>query len=159
MFNRNGFTLVEVLVAIVIGGAVVVGIGALSERLIHHRTTTDSNSAAMALAERKLEALLADPNPNPTGGACPVADLCGAAPPAGLTHGPTSVDVNLAASGSGPYRVQWNVIDATTTSTSPFVVANTGGTPPTVVKKITVTVSHLRNPNVGASVVRYYKVS
>ena len=48
------------LVAILIGVIVVLGLGGLSERLIHHRTTTDSNSAAMSLAERQLEKLFAD---------------------------------------------------------------------------------------------------
>lgn len=159
MFNNKGFTLIEALVAMVIGVAIVVGLGGLGERLIHHRVTTDSNSAAMSLAERQLEALLADSNPNPTGGECPAALLCGAAPPAGLTKGPTNVDINLNASAAGPYRVQWNVVDSTTTPTSPFVVAVTGGTPPTAVKKITVTVTHVNNPSVNATVVRYYKVS
>lgn len=139
-----------------IGVSVVLGVGALSERLMHHRVTTDANSAAMSLAERQMEALLADPNPNPTAAQCPTANLCGAAPPTGLTHGPTSVDENLQASASGPYRVRWTIVNGSTASTSPLVLA-TGAT--SLVKKITVTVTHLKDPQVSATLVRYYKVS
>lgn len=156
MSSNRGFTLVETLVALVIGVAMVIGLGGLFERLVHHRATTDSNSASMSLAERQMEALLADPIANPTAAQCPSANLCGGAPSTGLTHGPTSVNENLVASGSGPYRVQWIVIDGSTGSTSPLVLA-TGST--SLVKKITVTVSHLRNPQVSATLVRYYKVS
>jgi Tfp pilus assembly protein PilV len=154
--SKSAFTLVETLVAVVIGVAFVLGIGALGERLLHHRATTDSNSAAMSLAERQMETLLADPNPNPTGAQCPAADLCGGAPPGGLTHGPTSVNESLVASASGPYRVQWVVVDASAVSTSPFVRAVGSSS---LVKKITVTVSHLRNPQVSATLVRYFKAS
>jgi Tfp pilus assembly protein PilV len=151
--SNRGFTLLEALVALVIGVAVVLGIGALGERLIHHRVTTDSNSAAMSLAERQLEALLADPVRDPTTAQCPAANLCSG------THGPNSVDVNLASSTSGPYRVRWTIVDATTASTSLFVLATTGGAAQKAVKQITVTVSHLTNTNVNATLVRYYKVT
>ncbi len=153
MSSSPGFTLIEAMVALVIGVAVVLGIGVLGERLIHHRVTTDSNSAAMSLAERQMEVLLADPIPNPTTAQCPAAKLCSG------THGPTSVDVDLASSTSGPYSVRWAVVDATTSSTSAFVLATTGGPAQKAVKQITVAVSHLKNPNVNASLVRYYKVT
>jgi type II secretory pathway pseudopilin PulG len=155
--SNKGFSLIETLAALLIGVAIVVGLGGLTERLLHHRVTTDSNSAAMSLAERQMEALLADPIANPTGGQCPSANLCGdTLANGGRTHGPTSVNENLAASASGPYRVQWVVIDADSTNPSPLVLA-VGAT--SLVKKITVTVSHLRNPQVSATLVRYYKVS
>jgi Tfp pilus assembly protein PilV len=150
--------LIEILVASVVGAIVVIAMGLLGERLIHHRTTTDSNSAAMALAERQMEALLADGNPNPSAAQCPAANLCGAAPPSGLQHGPTSVDESLVAFASGPYRVGWVVVDANSTSPTSSPLALAAGST-SLVKKITVTVSHLRNPQVGATLVRYYKVS
>ena len=153
MYNNRAFTLIETLIALVIGVAVVLGIGGLGERLVHHRVTADSNSAAMSLAERQMEVLLADLNPDPTTAQCPAAKLCSG------THGPSNVDIDLAASTSGPYSVQWTVVDSTTTSTSPFVLATTGGAAQKAVKKITMTVSHLRNPYVNATVVRYYKVT
>jgi type II secretory pathway pseudopilin PulG len=156
VYSKKGFTLVETLVALVIGVAVVLGIGALGERLVHHRVTTDSNSAAMSLAERQMEVLLADPISNPAAAQCPAANLCGGAPPTGLTHGPTSVNENLAPSGSGPYSVRWTIINGSTASTSPLVLAAGASS---LVKKITVTVTHLRNPQVSATLVRYYKVS
>ena len=61
MSSNRGFSLIEAVVAILIGAIVILGLGGLSERLIHHRTTTDSNSAAMSLAERQMEKLLARP--------------------------------------------------------------------------------------------------
>jgi len=67
MSSSRGFTLIEALVAIVVGLAFVVGLGGLAERASHHHTTTNSNSAAMALAERQMEVLLADPLQNPGG--------------------------------------------------------------------------------------------
>jgi prepilin-type N-terminal cleavage/methylation domain-containing protein len=138
--SNRGFSLIEILVAMAIGVAVVLGVGALGERLVHHRVTTDSNSAAMSLAERQMEVLLADTNPNPTTAQCPAANLCSGA------H----------TSPSGLYTVQWTIVDGSTASTSPLVLA-TGAT--ALVKKITVTVTHLRNPQVNATLVRYYKVS
>jgi hypothetical protein len=160
MSSNRGLSLVEAVVAVLIGALLVVAIGGLTERLIHHRVTADSNSAAMSLAERQMETLLAIPplSANPPPGCTTAQDLCGGPPPNGLTHGPTSVNENLVASGSGPYSVQWVVIDANNTSptTSPLALAASATS---LVKKITVSVSHLRNPQVSATVVRYYKVS
>jgi prepilin-type N-terminal cleavage/methylation domain-containing protein len=153
MSSRNGFTLIEVVVAALIGAFLVIAIGGLSERLIHHRATADSNSAAMSLAERQMETLLGNPIPNPT--SCPTVDsfaLCAG------THTAVTVDAQGAASASGPYRVQWVVTDATNAQTSPLVTPD-----PTLVtvkvKRITVTVTHLKNGMVNASLVRYYKAS
>src|SRR5690242_9001547 len=105
MCNDGGFTLIEAVVAIVVGVAVVVGVGALSERLVHHRVTTDSNSAAMSLAERQIEKLLADPTPRPTN-CTPFtnSDLC-----AGGTH---TTSLNADGTTTNPqYAVSWIVVD------------------------------------------------
>jgi Tfp pilus assembly protein PilV len=153
MSSRGGFTLIEAVVAVLIGALLVVAMGGLSERLIHHRTTADSNSAAMSLAERQMETLLGNPTANPT--SCPTVDsfaLCAG------THTAVTVNAQGATSASGPYRVQWVVTDATNAQTSPLVTPD----PSLVtikVKRITVTVTHLSNGLVNATLVRYYKAS
>ena len=55
---------------------------------------------------------------NPPAGCTVAQNLCGGAPPGGLTHGPTSIDIDGNASAQGPYRVQWVVIDSTTAANS-----------------------------------------
>jgi Tfp pilus assembly protein PilV len=157
VFNSRAFSIIEVLVAVVVGAIVVIGVGLLGERLVHHRATTDSNSAAMSLAERQMEQLLADPNPNPTGGACPAANLCGAAPPTGLNHTLTNRNVDLTA--GGPYTVQWNVVNNdNTTQTSPLKLSSGTNPTKTVIKTIRVTVTLPNNPLVRASITRHYKL-
>jgi prepilin-type N-terminal cleavage/methylation domain-containing protein len=140
--SSKGFTLIETLVALVIGVALILGIGALGERLFHHRTTTNSNSAAMSIAEQQMEQLLADQTRNPTGGQCPAAKLCSG------THNSTS----------GLFNVQWIVVDASSAGTSPLILST--GTNPAVVtvKQLTVTVRHSTNPQVYASVTRLMSV-
>ena len=158
MCNSRGFSLLEVLVAIVVGALVVIGVGLLGERLVHHRATSDSNSAAMSLAERQMEQLLADPTPNPTGGACPAANLCGAAPPAGQTHTLTNRNVDLTS--GGPYTVRWIVVNNdNSTQTSPLKLSSGTNPTQTIVKTITVTVTLPNNPLVSASIKRHYRLS
>jgi prepilin-type N-terminal cleavage/methylation domain-containing protein len=150
--NSRGFSLIEVLVAIIVGAIVVIGVGLLGERLVHHRATSDSNSAAMSLAERQMEQLLAQPTP-PT---CPGADLCGAAPPAGLNHTLTNRNVDLTS--GGPYTVQWNVVDNdNTTQTSPLKLSSGTNPTKTIIKTITVTVTMPNNLAVNASIKRHYR--
>jgi Tfp pilus assembly protein PilV len=176
MYNSRAFTLVEAVVAVVIAAFVVIAVGGLGERLVHHRTTTDSNSAALSLAEWKMEKLIADTTPNPTNPNCSgpttASNLCGSAvtygangnlcgdtTATGAQHGPFPVDVvGNASNATGPYCVAWRVIDASTSTSpaSPLVMPSsvptpTGGTAPT--KRITVTVTHVRNPQVNAKVV------
>ena len=63
--SRDGFFLIEALVAAVIGVVVVAGVGLLFERSAHQRIVTNSGAAALSLAEKKLEELLANPTRNP----------------------------------------------------------------------------------------------
>jgi prepilin-type N-terminal cleavage/methylation domain-containing protein len=160
MSSKSGFTLIESVVALLIGAAVIVAIGGLSERLIHHRTTTDSNSAALNLAEWQMEKLFASSARNLS---CPTAttssnacgstvtngdDLCGydvATNVNGRQHGPVTIDANQ--SSGGRYCLQWNVLDASSDASSPLIVP-TG----VVAKRITVTVRHQKNPQVYAKV-------
>jgi len=137
MSNERGFTLIEALVAIVIGSFVVIGIGILAERLIHHRTTTDSNSAAIAFAEQQMEQLLAVQSPGTD---------------ANLTNGSHTAT-------SGQYNIQWTVTDALSNGTTPFVLS-TGSNPAVPnVKTIVMTVTHSRNAFVRASITRHYVVN
>jgi len=159
MFSSKGFSLVEAVVAVVIGAIVVLAVGGLSERLVHHRTTTDSNSAAMSLAELQMEQLIANPKPNPESdpsidcsASPPPQALCGGAPPGGLTH--PALNLNASGGTTNPeYRVTWNVVNDTSAANSPLITpSNVIGK---LVKKITVTVQHLRNPLANASVVTF----
>ena len=145
MFSKDGFTLIEAVVAMLIGAAVVVSVGTLSERLVHHRTTADSNSAAMSLAERTMEQLLALPDPTTN------ASLTDPGPHGPCGSPPCPVDVAGASTINGPYSLQWTVSDSG--SGSSFLV-----TPTTEVKRLTVTVVHRTNPMVNASVVTFYNV-
>ncbi len=158
--SNRGFSLIEVLAALVIGLAVVLGLGGLSERLIHHRATSNSNSAAMSLAERQLEVILGDPLQNPSGGTqCATVDtnvLCNG----------THTAVSRAADGSTTnpaFRVQWTVADIAGTGspgTEPLTIPTPalGVSAALLLKKVTITVTHLRNPNVNAQLVRYVRI-
>ena len=84
MSSSRGFTIVETVVAVLVAALIILSIGGLSERLVHRRTTRDSNSTGLALAKRK------------TGGSCPAAPLSARA----RTDRPTS---------AGPYTATWTV--------------------------------------------------
>jgi Tfp pilus assembly protein PilV len=182
MSNRRGFTLIEAVVALLIAAFVVIAVGGLGERLVHHRTTTDSNSAAQSLAEWKLEKLIADATPNPTTTNCSGStsasnicgtaisygangNLCGNTTASGAQHGPFPVDVvGNASTSTGPYCVRWTVIDASTATSppSPLVIPSTVPTPTNgtaATKRITVTVTHVKNPLVNAKVTTQYPSS
>ena len=162
MSNKLGFSLIEAVVAILIGAAVVVAVGGLSERLLHHRATADSNSASMSLAELQMETLLADPisDPSPVGciGTCP--DQC---PSTLTTSSPalcagTHPAITMQANGTatGPYRVQWTVVDADGTGGSPLVIPTpTAPAQQAPMKRITVVVTLPNNPFVNATIVRF----
>jgi type II secretory pathway pseudopilin PulG len=135
MRREAGFTLIETAVAVLIAVSVVVGVGLLGENLVRQRAIADANSAATSIAEKKMEGLLADPTQNPTGAACPAADLCAG------THGPATVDETLQPALVG-YTLQWVVTD---------------NVPYSGAKKLEVTVT--RPPNVRCYLVTYAKVS
>jgi type II secretory pathway pseudopilin PulG len=155
MFSRKGFTLIEAVVAMLIGAFVVIAVGGLSERLIHHRATTDSNSAAMSLAVRQMEKLLADSNKTPTG--CPAPGSLTTSSPALCAGTHPAVTANADGTGSGPYQVQWTVVNADASATSPLVIPtpDPSGALQDPVKQITVTVTMPHNPLVNAQIVRF----
>lgn len=146
MCSERGFTLIEVAVAGLVGIVLVLAVGILTQNQVHQRTSADSNSAALSIAEQTLEHLEALPNP---------------ATAAGLTagtHGPCGsppclVDATGASSLNGPYLLQWTVVDNTSAATSPLV------SPTNNSKQITVTLTHASNPYVRANLVTYYKTS
>jgi len=155
MSSSRAFTLVEAVVAVLIAATMVIAIGGLGERLIHHRNTADSNSAAMSLAERQMESLLAETIQNPTTAQCPAANLCGGTPPTGVTKTLTGRNVDLTT--GGPYTVQWTVVDNdNSAATSPLKLS--AGTTTTTVKTITVTVTLPANSLVRASITRHLPV-
>jgi len=149
MCSERGFTLLEVLIAALIGLVLVLGVGLLGESLERRRASTDSSSAAMTLAERQMEQLLALASPasasNLTAG----------------THGPgtpcTSPPCKITATGdtntlTGPYLMQWTVVDNAASGT-----ALIDPTSPSSTKKITVLVTHVSNPFIHATLQTYYK--
>jgi prepilin-type N-terminal cleavage/methylation domain-containing protein len=64
MRSRRGFTLIEVLVAVVILGAVVMAIASALAKFMHVVATSDRDSAALELVEDRLQQIQMDPNYN-----------------------------------------------------------------------------------------------
>lgn len=153
--SSRGFTLIETLAAVVIGLAVVLGLGLLSERLVHHRVSTDSNSAAASLAERQVERMFADPTPNPeliSPNPCTDPnsyDLCGG------THTAVRMDANGTVNGSGVYELRWVVVNVSSSASSPLIFPSSVSS---TVKQITVTARHVNDPLIYAQVVSYYRL-
>ena len=131
MSNEAGFTLIETVVAAVVGVILVLAVGLLGGSIVHQRTSADSTSAALSLAEWQLEQLRALPSPQTA-----------AALTAG-THGPTSVSASGIS--GGPFRITYVVIDGMSG------ISN--------LKDISVTVSHATNPMINAQLHTYYDVN
>ncbi len=131
MCNKTGFTLIEVLVAMVVGLLLVLPIGLLSESLTRQRINSDETSAVTSLAEQQMERLLALQNPSTD------PNLSAG------THGPYFIDATGTPSVGGPYQRSWVVID---------------NFPYTKSRKITVTVTHVNNAHAHCELVTYYKV-
>lgn len=130
--NSSGFSLIELLVAAIVGLGMVTGAGLLGLNIFHQRASYDSISAATSLAERQFEILRAIQNPvsnsNFTDG----------------DHTATNSPMNPNGTSGGQFVVEWNVRD---------------DIPMVGVKKITMRVTHLNNPAVDVQLVTYYKVS
>lgn len=132
MFSKAGFSLIEVLVAMVIGLLLVLPIGVLTQNLSHQQATSDELSSVTSLAEQQIERLLALPSPSTD----PLL--------ASGTHGPLSVDTTGNPSVGGPYQRQWVVVD---------------DAPAPGCKKITVTCTHTSNSHARCALTTYCKVS
>ena len=140
---QHGFSLVEAATATLVGLQLVLGIGLLSQRLIHKRVSADSRSAALSLAEREMEQILALPNPDTN------ASLTAG------THGPCGsppclVAVDGSSTLNGPYLLQWTVVDNGASGT-PLVDSTASS------KKITVSLTHVTDANARATLQTYYK--
>jgi type II secretory pathway pseudopilin PulG len=140
--REAGFSLIEVVVALLIAVVVVIAVGLLSENLARRRASADSLSAAVSLAEGQMEQLFALPNP-----ATHASLTAGAHGPCGTP--PCPVGVNGVSNASGPYLLQWTVIDNSSSGT-PLVDSTASS------KKLTVTVSHQSDPYANVNLQTYY---
>ena len=62
MKNRKGFTLIEILIAMVILTIVSVGLGKFVATFLHTVGTSTAKTVATAVAQERLELIRADPN-------------------------------------------------------------------------------------------------
>lgn len=62
LMRRQGFTLIEVMMAIMILLGVVLGMANVTGRMLHTITTSDRAAAAMELAADRLEQIRLDPD-------------------------------------------------------------------------------------------------
>ena len=132
MFSRqHGFSLIESLVAMLVALTVVASVGILGMRLTHRRSSSASISAATSVAEKAIESLR------------PLT------PAAGVANRDQTQDVDELGNVSvgGPYRRRVSV------ENGPLEV---GGVQK--MKKATVTVWHVTNPEVRVELVTYFRV-
>ena len=136
----SGFTLLEVLIALILGTFLIAGAGQLGLNIFHQRASYDSISAATSLAEKRFEILRDLQNPITT-----------------LVSG-SATNLKEDGTSGGPFNVVWTV-----TNVLPSAVAGICPTPvsgPTVsgTKKVSIRVTHNNNPAIDVNLVTYYKV-
>lgn len=61
MQPRNGFTLIEVMIALTILSIVLLGLASMTTRTVHVVTTSDREEAAIQLAHDRIEFVRSDP--------------------------------------------------------------------------------------------------
>jgi prepilin-type N-terminal cleavage/methylation domain-containing protein len=61
MQNERGFTLIEVMMALVIMTAVLLAMGGVTASFVHQVAVADRNTAALQLADARIEAIQTDP--------------------------------------------------------------------------------------------------
>jgi len=64
MRSRKGFTLIEVVAAVVILGAVVMAISSVLGKFMHLVATSDREAAALELTQDRIQQIQMDPNYN-----------------------------------------------------------------------------------------------
>ena len=139
--SQSGFTVVEVLVAALIGLMMVAAAGNLGLNLFHKRASYDSLSAATSLAERQFELLRNIQNPS--------ADTTNFS---NGTHTATNSPLTQSGTAGGPYNVRWIVADPFPSALQGTCASGSG------LKKITIQVSHTSDPSVNVELVTHYKV-
>lgn len=129
--KQGGFSLIESLVAMLVALTIVASVGVLGMRLTHRRSSSASISAATSIAEKAIEGLR------------PLS------PAAGVPNDDDTDDVDELGNVSvgGPYRRRVHV------ENGPLEV---GGA--YKLKKATVTVWHVNNPEVRVELVTYFSV-
>ena len=133
--SEAGFSLIEVLVAAIVGLGMVTAAGLLGLNIFHHRASYDSISAATSLAEREFEILRDLQNP--------VSSLVSG----------TASGLNPNGTSGGQFNVAWTVTDPFPTALQGNCAAGVSG-----VKKVSIRVTHTNNPAVDVNLVTYYKV-
>lgn len=135
--SERGFSLLETLVAMLVALTIVASVGLLGMRLTHRRTSSASVSVATSIAEKHLESLR--PLRVPWTG----LDTIGS--------DTKDVDATNELSLGGPYR------RTTTIGLGPEITV--GGVPRTPMRRVTVTVVHVTNPEVSVTLETYFRVS
>lgn len=64
MRGRNGFTLIEVMMALVILAIVILGMATTTAQVLHVVTLSDRNAAAIQLVDGRVEEIQMDPDYN-----------------------------------------------------------------------------------------------
>lgn len=59
---RSGFTLIEIMIALVILAIVVIGMSSMTGNFLHQVTVDDITVSAIALADDRIETILMDPD-------------------------------------------------------------------------------------------------
>ena len=137
---NTGFTLIEVLVALVIGAFLIAGAGQLGVNMFHQRASYDSISAATSLAEKRFEILRDLQNPITT-----------------LASGSAS-NVKEDGTSGGPFNVVWTVTDVLPSAVAGICPTPVSGPVISGTKKVSIRVTHNNNPAVDVNLVTYYKV-
>jgi prepilin-type N-terminal cleavage/methylation domain-containing protein len=156
MSTDRGFTLIETLVAVLIGTLLVIFAGILGGNLIRHRANADSSSAATSIAQQALELIRAEPVLDPDATACSVP-VCASAWPDEINrcprlcarvYGPFPVNEHGTPAIGGPYQLSWVVTDG-----QPVALSDVDS------KRVVVEVSHENNPLVRSRLQTYLQVS
>lgn len=134
--RSRGFSLIETLVAMLVALTVVSAVGLMGMRLTHRRSSSASLSAATSIAEKAIESLRPLTVP----------------PTVVLANGTTTnlVDETGTTAVGGPYSRTVTIADGPTM---------TVGGSSRALKRVTVVVTHVTNPEVSVRLETYFRVT